>query len=115
MIKNGIGYDAHQLGEGESLVIGGVKIASKLGSIGHSDGDVLIHAIIDAILGATASGDIGLLFPSDNIKYKNFHSGDFLKIVKKEILNKALNGSDLPVNKLLEMREKTVIITDQDI
>ena len=88
MIKSGIGYDAHQLGEGESLVIGGVKIESNVGSIGHSDGDVLIHAIIDAILGATASGDIGLLFPSDSIKYKNFHSGDFLKIVKKEILNK---------------------------
>ena len=60
MIKSGIGYDAHQLGEGESLVIGGVKIESNVGSIGHSDGDVLIHAIIDAILGATASGDIGL-------------------------------------------------------
>ena len=59
MIKSGIGYDAHQLGEGESLVIGGVKIESNVGSIGHSDGDVLIHAIVDAILGATASGDIG--------------------------------------------------------
>ena len=70
MIKSGIGYDAHQLGEGESLVIGGVKVASKLGSIGHSDGDVLIHALCDALLGSSGKGDMGLYFDSSE-KYKN--------------------------------------------
>ena len=64
MIKTGIGYDVHQLAEGEKLILGGVEIPSQVGSIGHSDGDTLVHAIVDALLGAAKLGDIGQLFPS---------------------------------------------------
>ena len=71
MIKTGIGYDVHQLKEGVPLIIGGVMIQSPLGSIGHSDGDGLIHAISDSLLGASGLGDIGTFFPSDSKKWEN--------------------------------------------
>ena len=90
MIKSGIGYDAHQLGEGESLIIGGVKIESKLGSIGHSDGDVLIHALCDALLGSSGKGDMGLYFDSSN-KYKNMDSSFFLKETMNTLRNENYN------------------------
>ena len=63
MIKVGMGYDVHQLSPGKPLLIGGVKVISSKGSVGHSDGDALFHAITDAILGAVGLGDIGLFFP----------------------------------------------------
>ena len=63
MIKTGIGYDVHQLAEGEKLILGGVEIPSEVGLVGHSDGDALIHSVIDALLGAASMGDIGQLFP----------------------------------------------------
>ena len=85
MIKSGIGYDIHKLALGEKLIIGGVKIKSELGSIGHSDGDVLIHAIVDSLLGALALGDIGQFFPSDDKKWKDKNSLFFLEFVKKQI------------------------------
>ena len=66
MIRTGIGYDVHQLVKGESLIIGSVKIESEVGSLGHSDGDALIHSICDALLGAASLGDIGHFFPSNN-------------------------------------------------
>ena len=66
MARTGIGYDVHQLVEGETLIIGGVEIPSKFGSEGHSDGDGLIHAVVDALLGAAALGDIGQFFPSNH-------------------------------------------------
>jgi 2-C-methyl-D-erythritol 2,4-cyclodiphosphate synthase len=70
MIRTGIGYDVHRLAEGESLIIGGVKIRSEKGSVGHSDGDVVTHAIVDALLGASSCGDIGSLFPSDDERWR---------------------------------------------
>ena len=78
MARTGIGYDVHQLVEGESLIIGGVEIPSKFGSEGHSDGDGLIHAVVDALLGAATLGDIGQLFPSDNETWKGMSSNHFL-------------------------------------
>ena len=78
MARTGIGYDVHQLVEGESLIIGGVEIPSKFGSEGHSDGDGLIHAVVDALLGAAALGDIGQFFPSDNETWKGMSSNHFL-------------------------------------
>jgi len=78
MVRTGIGYDVHQLMEGETLIIGGVEIPSKLGSKGHSDGDGLIHAVVDALLGAAALGDIGQFFPSDNETWKDMSSNHFL-------------------------------------
>ena len=78
MTRTGIGYDVHQLMEGETLIIGGVEIPSKFGSKGHSDGDGLIHAVVDALLGAAALGDIGQFFPSDDETWKGVSSKHFL-------------------------------------
>jgi len=74
MFKIGFGYDVHQLKEGESLILGGVNIKHTKGTVAHSDGDVLVHAVIDAILGALAMRDIGYLFPDNEEKYKNISS-----------------------------------------
>lgn len=74
MYKIGIGYDIHKLVEGRDLIIGGVKITHEKGLLGHSDADVLIHAIIDAMLGALALDDIGTLFPDTDPKYKDIDS-----------------------------------------
>ena len=81
MYRIGNGYDIHKLVEGRNLVIGGVKITHEKGLLGHSDADVLIHAIIDAMLGALALDDIGTMFPDTDIKYKNADSTILLKKV----------------------------------
>ena len=86
MIKTGIGYDVHQLKKGRPLVIGGVLIKSSMGSVGHSDGDSLIHAICDSLLGASGLGDIGEFFPSDDRRWKNAKSKLFLIEVNKMLL-----------------------------
>ena len=85
MIKSGIGYDIHKLALDEKLIIGGVDIKSELGSIGHSDGDVLIHAIVDSLLGASSLGDIGKFFPSEDEKWKDKNSLFFLEFVEKKL------------------------------
>ena len=79
MIRTGIGYDVHKLTIGSSLIIGGIEIPSNFKSVGHSDGDSLIHAIIDAILGAANLGDIGIFFPSGDERWKDSPSCYFLK------------------------------------
>tara|TARA_B100000378_G_scaffold75877_2_gene59050 strand:- start:2480 stop:2953 length:474 start_codon:yes stop_codon:yes gene_type:complete len=79
MVKTGIGYDVHPLAKGEELIIGGVKIDSPEGSVGHSDGDVLLHAIVDALLGATNLGDIGQHFPSSDESWRGKESIHFLE------------------------------------
>ena len=84
MIRTGIGYDTHKLVKGNNLVVGGVSIPSNYKSLGHSDGDSLIHAIIDSILGAANLGDIGEHFPSDDKTLKGSPSSYFLK----EIIDK---------------------------
>ena len=83
MIKVGIGYDIHKLVKGRKLILGGVEIKFPQGLLGHSDGDVLTHAIIDAILGALGKGDIGKHFPDTNNKYKNISSIILLKETMK--------------------------------
>jgi len=85
MIRTGIGYDVHQLAKGELLTIGGVDIPSSFGSVGHSDGDALIHAVVDALLGASALGDIGQLFPSNDDTWKGAPSSYFLADAVKRI------------------------------
>ena len=79
MVKTGIGYDVHPLAKGEELIIGGVKIDSPEGSVGHSDGDVLLHAIVDALLGAANLGDIGQYFPSSDERWRGKESIHFLE------------------------------------
>jgi 2-C-methyl-D-erythritol 2,4-cyclodiphosphate synthase len=83
----GIGYDSHKLLPGLDLIIGGIKIDSELGVIAHSDGDVLLHALCDALLGAAGLGDIGEHFPDTDAKYKNADSSLFVNEVMKLISN----------------------------
>jgi len=73
-MRIGSGYDVHRLGEGRDLIIGGVKIPYEKGLVGHSDADVLTHAVMDALLGAAALGDIGLHFPDTDGKYEGISS-----------------------------------------
>lgn len=80
-IRVGIGYDVHRLTEGRRLVIGGVEIPFEKGLDGHSDADVLLHAIMDAVLGALGAGDIGHLFPDTDPAYKGIDSMELLKVV----------------------------------
>ena len=75
----GNGYDIHRLEEGRKLILGGVVIPYEKGFVAHSDGDALIHAIIDALLGALALGDIGSHFPDNDEQYKNIDSSILLK------------------------------------
>lgn len=88
MYRIGIGYDIHKLVEGRGLILGGVKITHEKGLLGHSDADVLIHAIIDALLGALALDDIGTLFPDTDPKYKDIDSTILLKHVYELIQSK---------------------------
>lgn len=81
MIRIGTGYDVHRLVEGRRLVLCGVEIPSELGLLGHSDADVAVHALMDAILGALALGDIGKLFPDSDPQYKGADSMKLLSQV----------------------------------
>ena len=81
MVRSGIGYDRHRLAEGRRLVLGGVEIPSERGLAGHSDADVLTHAVIDALLGAAALGDIGQHFPDTDPQYQDGNSIELLERV----------------------------------
>ena len=81
-MRIGIGYDIHKLTENRDLILGGVKVPYELGLLGHSDADVLVHAIIDAIFGALALRDIGYHFPDTDEKYKD---SDSLKLLKRTV------------------------------
>ena len=84
----GQGFDLHKLEYGLPLILGGIKLDYEKGFVAHSDGDVLIHAIIDSLLGAVALGDIGALFPDTDDQYKNADSKELLKQVVKIIQDK---------------------------
>lgn len=84
-MRIGHGYDVHRLTEGRKLIIGGVDIPYKLGLLGHSDADVLLHAISDAILGAATLGDIGGMFPDTDDKWKGADSLKLLEAVVKRV------------------------------
>ena len=86
MIRIGSGYDIHRLSEGRKLLLGGIEIPFSKGEEAHSDGDVLLHAIIDALLGASALGDIGSFFPPEDEQWKDASSVSLLKIVWNKIL-----------------------------
>ena len=87
-MRVGMGYDVHKLVEGRDLIVGGVKIPHTLGLLGHSDADVLLHAIMDALLGAAALGDIGKHFPDTDPQYKGISSIKLLEHVAKLIEEK---------------------------
>ena len=88
MIRTGIGYDVHQLAENRKLVIAGITIPYDKGSVGHSDGDALSHAIIDALLGAVCIGDLGDYFPSEDNKWKGAKGLDLLSESIKKVKSK---------------------------
>lgn len=87
----GIGYDSHRFAEGRRLVLGGVEVAHPRGLAGHSDADVLTHAVIDALLGAAGMGDIGTLFPDDEDRWRDADSVDLLRTVVGMISGRVVN------------------------
>ena len=101
-MRIGHGVDIHKLSPEIPLILGGINIPSALGSKGHSDGDVVIHSLVDAILGALALGDIGTFFPSDNKKYKNADSKIFLDFAFKKIKEKKYLINNIDINIILE-------------
>ena len=84
-LRTGIGFDAHRLAAGRRLVLGGVSIAHPEGLLGHSDADVLCHAVMDALLGATADGDIGRHFPDTEARWKDARSLELLRTVAQRL------------------------------
>ena len=96
--KVGIGFDVHRLVKGRKLYLGGISIPSALGTLGHSDGDPVLHAIIDSILGACSMGDIGDKFSDKSIKYKNIRSDKLIKEVIDEIKKKNYVVSNIDIN-----------------
>lgn len=85
MMRTGLGYDLHRLRAGRPLMLGGVRIPSPSGLVGHSDGDALIHALIDAILGAMGEGDIGRLFPDTDPRWRGASSVELLRDVRRRL------------------------------
>lgn len=98
MYRIGIGYDIHKLISGRDLIIGGVKITHEKGLLGHSDADVLIHAVIDAMLGALALDDIGTMFPDTDASYKDADSTVLLKKVFKIVKDKGYSVVNIDSN-----------------
>ncbi|MFC2160312.1 2-C-methyl-D-erythritol 2,4-cyclodiphosphate synthase [Acidobacteriota bacterium] len=89
-IRVGFGYDIHALKEGRTLYLGGVAIPFSKGLLGHSDGDCLVHAIADALLGAMGENDIGQLFPDTDPAYKNIRSPRILEVVMSRLIEKKM-------------------------
>lgn len=94
-MRIGIGYDVHRLCANRKLILGGVLIPFELGLLGHSDADVLIHALMDSLLGAMCCGDIGKLFPDTDSKYKDIKSTELLKIVKEKMDEKGFEVENI--------------------
>lgn len=90
-MRIGFGYDSHRLAEGRDFILGGVKIPFEKGLLGHSDADVLTHAVIDALLGATANKDIGRHFPDTDDKYKGVSSVKLLSHVLETLGHRVIN------------------------
>lgn len=102
MFRVGHGYDVHRLVEGRSLILGGVKIPHTLGLDGHSDADVLTHAVIDALIGALGAGDIGQHFPDTDPVYKGADSIDMLKQVMTRVRRDGFRVNNLDVTIVAE-------------
>jgi 2-C-methyl-D-erythritol 2,4-cyclodiphosphate synthase len=100
--KTGIGYDVHQLVEGKILTLGGIQIPHEKGSLGHSDGDVLIHAICDALLGAANLRDIGYHFPDTSKEYKGIDSKILLKDVMIMVRKKGFEINNVDATVILQ-------------
>lgn len=114
MFRTGIGYDKHRLVENRKLIIGGIEIPYEKGEDGHSDGDAVLHAITDALLGAAHCGDIGSYFPDTDPKYNNADSKKLLQYAWKDVKDKGFNLENLDIvimlerPKFLPFREKVI-------
>ena len=101
-MRIGHGYDVHKLVEGRDLILGGVKIDHYLGLLGHSDADVLLHAVSDALLGAAGMGDIGKHFPDTDPQYKGADSLELLRIVAQKVQTAGYRVSNIDVTMIAQ-------------
>lgn len=101
-MRIGHGYDVHRLTQGRNLILGGVKIPCELGLDGHSDADVLLHAVSDALLGAAGLGDIGRHFPDTDPAYKGADSGKLLAVVGEKIRAKGYRVGNIDVTMIAQ-------------
>ena len=101
-MRIGHGYDVHRLVEGRNLILGGVKIDYEKGLLGHSDADVLLHAVSDALLGAAGLGDIGRHFPDTDPKYKGADSLELLREVHRKISEKGYRVGNIDVTMIAQ-------------
>ena len=101
-MRIGHGYDVHKLVEGRDLILGGVKIEHSLGLLGHSDADVLLHAVSDALLGAAGLGDIGKHFPDTDPQYKGADSLKLLEIVAQKVVDAGYRVSNIDVTMIAQ-------------
>ncbi|MBD5145691.1 MAG: 2-C-methyl-D-erythritol 2,4-cyclodiphosphate synthase [Ruminococcus sp.] len=125
MIRIGHGYDVHRLTEGRRLILGGVEIPHEKGLLGHSDADVLVHAVMDSMLGALALGDIGKLFPDTDSRYEGADSIALLKKVTEIISDKGFRVGNIDCTVICQspklaphiekMRENIASAADCDI
>lgn len=112
-LRIGQGYDLHRLTENRELILGGIKIPYELGLLGHSDADVLIHAIMDALLGALSLGDIGLHFPPTDEKYKDISSIKLLHHVRNLLLQN--NAKIVNIDSTIMAQRPKILPFIQDI
>lgn len=96
-MRIGHGFDVHAFGPGDHVVLGGVRIASDRGLVAHSDGDVVLHALIDALLGAAALGDIGGLFPDTDARWRDADSRDLLARALQRVRDKAFSVGNVDI------------------
>lgn len=125
MFRIGHGYDVHRLVEGRKLILGGVEIKHTLGLLGHSDADVLLHAISDALLGAAAMGDIGGMFPDTDPAFKDADSLELLKQVIARLKTKGYSVGNIDATVIAQkpklkpfiekMRENIAVVCECDI
>jgi len=111
-MRIGHGYDVHRLTEGRKLIIGGVDIPFQLGLLGHSDADVLLHAVCDALLGAAALGDIGKHFPDSDDSFKGINSRILLRNVVKLINDKGFSISNIDAT-IIAQKPKLAFFIDE--
>lgn len=111
-IRIGHGYDVHRLTEGRDLILGGVKIPYEKGLLGHSDADVLIHALLDAILGALGQGDIGKHFPDNDEKYKGISSMTLAKEIAEMLKDSRYYLSNIDIT-VIAQRPKLAPYIDE--
>ena len=101
-MRIGHGYDVHKLVEGRDLILGGVKIDYELGLLGHSDADVLLHAVSDSLLGAAGLGDIGKHFPDTDPQYKGADSLELLRVVVRRVKEAGYRVSNIDVTMIAQ-------------